>query len=71
MASDVELMPELNGAERQSLEALAREVDVPLIEVAHLYKVERALLQDDASIATFIPVSASRNVRIKLKHQRH
>ncbi|MGC3981862.1 MAG: DUF3562 domain-containing protein [Steroidobacteraceae bacterium] len=71
MASDVELIPELNGAERLSLEALAREVDVPLIEVAHLYKVERASLEDGASVAVFIPVIASRQVRIKLKRHHH
>jgi hypothetical protein len=70
-SSEVELIPELSGAERNSLEALARETDVPLIEVASLYKVERAFLQDDATISTYIPVVAVRKVRIKLKRLHH
>ena len=72
MASDVdELITELNGAERQSLETLARETDVPLIEVAHLYKVERTQLEGGATITTYIPVVAARKVRIKLKDRHH
>jgi hypothetical protein len=71
MASEVELIPELSGTERQSLEDISKDVDVPLIVVANLYKVERALLEDAATVPTFIPVIASRNVRMKLKNSHH
>lgn len=71
MPSDIELITELNGAERLSIEAISKDVDLPVIEVAHLYKVERAHLEGDAKIPTFIPVIASRNVRIKLKNRHH
>jgi hypothetical protein len=61
-------MPELNGAERYTVETLARETDVPVIEVANLYKVERRQLEDGATIKSYIPVVAARRVRLKLKH---
>jgi Protein of unknown function (DUF3562) len=64
---DSELIAELSGTERLSIEAISRDVDVPLIEVANLYKVERANLECDAKIRSFVPVIASRQVRIKLK----
>lgn len=69
--TEVELISELTGAERQSLEAIAREEHVPLIEVAQLYKVERAQLEDGATIETYIPVIAHRNVRIKVRRLHH
>lgn len=67
MADGIELITELSGTEKLTIEAISRDVDVPLVVVANLYKVERASLQGDAKIPTFIPVLASRNVRIKLK----
>jgi|GEM_PF-2244283 len=69
--SNEEAIDDLNGNERQSLEALARENDVPLVTVATLYKAERTHLQDRATITTYIPVVATHNVRIKLKQQMH
>ncbi len=71
MTSEVELISELSSAERLSVEAISKDVDVPLVVVADLYKVERAHLEGDAKIPTFIPVIASRKVRIRLKHQHH
>ena len=67
MADGIEMFAELSGTERLTIEAISRDADVPLIEVANLYKVERSNLECDAKIPTFIPVLASRNVRIKLK----
>ena len=62
-----ELIAELSGTERLTIEAISRDVDVPLIEVANLYKVERSNLECAAKIRSFVPVIASRQVRIKLK----
>jgi hypothetical protein len=66
-----ELSTELSGAEAQSVEAISRDLDVPIIEVARLYKVERSSLEDVATIRSFVSVIASRQVRIKLKQQNH
>lgn len=65
--SDGELIAELSGIERLTIEAISRDIDVPLIEVANLYKVERSNLECEAKIRSFVPVIASRQVRIKLK----
>jgi hypothetical protein len=62
-----ELIAELSGTERLTIEAISRDVDVPLIEVANLYRVERSNLECEAKIRSFVPVLASRRVRIKLK----
>jgi hypothetical protein len=72
MASERELLGELNGGELNgtewmSVEAISKDVDLPLVEIVSLYKVERASLVGVAKIPTYIPVIASRNVRIKLK----
>ncbi len=67
MANDVELITELSGAERLTIEAISRDADIPVIEVAKLYKVERMQLEGEAKIRSYVPVIASRQVRIKLK----
>lgn len=73
MANEPELIAELSGAEWMSIEAISKDIDLPVVEIAHLYKIERASIQDGAKIKTYIPVIASRNVRIKLKqhHKSH
>lgn len=69
MANEAELIAELSGVERLTVEAIARDADLPLIEVAHLYKSEREYLRENAKIPTFIPVVTAHRVRIKLKQQ--
>ncbi len=71
MASDVEVIHELTGAERLTVETISKDAGVPMIEVANLYKVVRTQLEDGATITTYIPVVAARNVRIKLKQLQH
>jgi translation initiation factor 2B subunit (eIF-2B alpha/beta/delta family) len=69
--ADVEMMYELSGAERLLVETMAREHAVPIIEVAHLYKVERTQLETEAKIPAFVPVIATRQVKLKLRQMRH
>lgn len=71
MAAEIESIMELSGAERLTIEDISRDVDVPLIEVANLYRVERANLECVAKIRAYVPVIASRQVRIKLKQTAH
>lgn len=49
------------------IEALAREVSVPIDEVAELYSIEHAKLDAVAKIKTFVPVIANRRVRSRLR----
>jgi len=51
------------------LEALAREAQVPLTEVAQLYARELAVLTAEAHITTFHPILATRQVRALLRQR--
>ncbi len=45
MGIEVDVL-ELSGAERHTVEALALDIDVPVIEAAELYKIKRTQLED-------------------------
>jgi hypothetical protein len=53
------------------LEALAREMDVPLDDVAQLYAREFATLAAGARITSFLPILATRKVRTLLRQRGH
>ena len=53
------------------LEALAREMDVPLDDVAQLYARELAALTAGARITSFLPILTTRKVRAILRQRCH
>jgi hypothetical protein len=53
------------------LEALAREMQVPLDDVAQLYAREFATLAAGARITSFLPILATRKVRTLLRQRCH
>lgn len=55
------------GRERRAIEMLARESDVPFETVEQIYVVESAKLECVARIQTYVPVLATRRVRMRLR----
>lgn len=51
-----------------ALEALSREVHIPVERLQSLYEHEHAALARDATIINFIPLLAARRLRRKLLH---
>jgi len=51
-----------------AIESLAQESAMPVEQVAELYRVECAQLELVARIKTYVPVIASRRVRIQLRN---
>ena len=61
---------EENSPQDLAIESLAKEIDVPIDDVARLYERELARLGIGASIAHFVPIFAIRNVREMLHRRR-
>jgi hypothetical protein len=55
--------------QKRTLEFLARESKVSVDEVVRLYEDERAQLEADALITSFLPIFAIRNVREMLRQR--
>jgi hypothetical protein len=55
---------------KRTVEFLARESDAPFAEVERLYELERAKLELDAHVNSFVPIFIIRNVREILSRQR-
>jgi len=51
-----------------AIESLAEESELPVEQVAEMYRVECAQLELVARIKTYVPVIASRRVRIQLRN---
>ena len=52
-----------------AIEALAREMNLPLAEVKQVYEAELSRLKGDARITDYIPLFASRRARAVLSRQ--
>lgn len=69
LAAEITAILDLNSAERQIIECIAKETNASLIEVAKLYHFNRALL-DCATIRSYVPIIAARQVRMQLKQSK-
>jgi hypothetical protein len=69
--STPDLPPRDRTASAPDLEALARDMQVPLDDVAQLYAREFAALAAGARITSFLPILATRKVRTLLRQRRH
>ena len=60
---------ESNRATQQDrlVESLARETNTSIADVHELLKIERARLETGARVKTFVPVLASRRVKLALR----
>jgi len=56
--------------QERAIEFLARESQVPVDEVARLYRNEWAELEDGARVTGFVAILATRNVREVLRRRR-
>jgi hypothetical protein len=50
-----------------AIEVLAKESEVPMEQIAEMYRMECAQLELVARIKTYVPVIASRRVRVQLR----
>lgn len=64
--SDIDLNSVLSTKDQQAIEKLMRETEADESLVAELYRVERMQLEKVASIHTYVPLLASRAVKLKL-----
>lgn len=55
------------GKHAAAIDALARESQMPIEHVEALYRIECAHLELAARITTYVPVIASRRVRVQLR----
>ena len=58
------------SSQERAIELLAQESQVPVDEVARLYRNEWAVLEDGARITGFVAILATRNVRETLRRRR-
>lgn len=61
----------LNDKERQHLSLLADDVGVDMEELESIYIVEYERLQRVARVDVYLPLLAERNVRERIKKDRH
>ncbi len=62
--------PGRKSSQERAIELLAQESQVPVDEVARLYRNEWAVLEDGARITGFVAILATRNVRETLRRRR-
>ena len=62
--------PGKKSHQERAIELLAQESQVPVDEVARLYRNEWAELEDGARITGFVAILATRNVREMLRRRR-
>jgi hypothetical protein len=61
--------PDKKSLQHRAIEFLARESQVPVDEVARLYRNEWAELEDGARITGFLAIFTTRNVREMLRRR--
>lgn len=61
----------LNDKERQHLSLLADDIGVDMDELENIYIVEYERLQRVARVDVYLPLLAERNVRERIKKDRH
>jgi hypothetical protein len=61
--------PDKKSLQQRAIEFLARESQVPVDEVARLYRNEWAELEDGARITGFLAIFTTRNVREMLRRR--
>jgi hypothetical protein len=61
------LQPDKKSHQQRAIEFLSRESQVPVDEVARLYRNEWAELEDGARITGFLAIFTTRNVREMLR----
>lgn len=64
--SDIDLNAVLSSKDRQAVDKLVRETDADEQLIAQLYQIERTQLERVASIHTYVPLLASRAVKLRL-----
>jgi ribosomal protein L34 len=62
--------PGKKSHQQRAIELLAQESQVPVDEVARLYRNEWAELEDGARVTGFVAILATRNVREVLRRRR-
>ncbi len=68
--SDMPSETDVIASQAAEIEGLARETDMPLDTVDRIYQVERAKLEKDARIKTYVPVLTRRRVKDLLQERR-
>ena len=71
MTNVFDLLNKFNGAERLTIEAISRDTNVPIVEVANLYRLEKFYLESIAPVKSFVPLNTSCQVRTELRQIYH
>lgn len=66
---DIDLNSVLSAKDEAAIDVLVRETKAEPAVVSELYRIERASLQRVATISTYVPLLASKQVRQKLKEE--
>lgn len=60
----------LNAKDRATIEAIARDENMPIEQVTEIYRIECLHLEEVARVKIFVPVIASRRTRNKLREMK-